>query len=161
MTITFGQGECATSSETPLFSDRHDNCHAVIVYNTDKREALMLHVWEGAWNGLSAEQVSAAEQFMAKPGRKIAVRIVGSYSILHDQAPEHSAKSQLQKMGLDFTDDVDVRTGEDKWSARFDPKECELVVATDEGKVLHQDKLFKHVVNTCSGSNLETPIYLS
>lgn len=155
MTISFGQGDCASSTTEALHSNGHENCHAIIAYNATSGEALMFHVWEAALRGLNEEQKEAAQAFIQKPGKKLAVRVLGSNSYIYNENPEWQAKSQLEAMGLSFADDIDVSSAQRTWQLTFDPKSHALEVSTDEGRPLYTGTLFTNSRSVLAGSAAE------
>ena len=140
MVIQFIQADSATSSEKSLYSDAHDNCHCVIVYNLDTGSAHMLHVWEAAWEGLSIEQQQKLDEWLQDPGRKVAVRITGRGSWIDD----NFTKKQMADRGIEYINDIEVsnKMGE-YWGVLFDPKTKEATVTLDKtGEVLYKSRLF-------------------
>lgn len=134
--ISFGQAESYSSSDVPLHSDRFDNCHCIIALNCESGEAHMFHVWEAAHCGLSIDQQENAATFTEKPGKKIAVRVVGDHSYLYD--PDGTAKQQLKDLGIEFADDIHVPSKDQMWEVLFHPQTREVEVAATDGTSLYQ-----------------------
>ena len=82
---------------------------------------------------------------MQKPGSKMGVRVLGTNSVVNMQEPEHEAKSQLQKMGLKFSDDIDLYTGDDKWQIYFNPNDRSLMVTDSRDEMLLRQYMFTRI----------------
>ena len=142
MIIEFIQGDSESSTEHPLFSADHDNCHCVIAVNLDSGEAHMFHVWEGAFVGLSPWQKESAEEFVSRPGKKVGVAITGSRCITMGDTHITLAQEFLQELGIDFAPPIDVKSGDKTWDVLFHPVTKEVRVTETNGGVLYEGTLF-------------------
>lgn len=136
MVIELYTAESASSAEEPLHSDKFTQCHCIIVQNAHSGEALMLHVWDGAHDGLNAEQKEAAQAFAGNIGTKHAVVIEGSRSEIGGNAQEY-----LEALGITFRDGIDLKTGDGEWEVTFDPRTRQATI-TAGGTPIYRESLF-------------------
>lgn len=156
-------GESRSSSDEKLLSEDHDTCHCIIAYNRSTGEALMFHVWEYNYDGLSEQQKIDAHRFMEISGDKIALRLVSDRSSVNPD-PKRQAKEQLKAMGLTFLDDIPVGAQKVNWDVSFDPQTREAEVISRGGvmhspRTLYRSQLFEpnhNLANTKSPLNFQS-----
>ena len=131
--MKFGQGYFGrTQQDDRLASDGHITCYSIVLVNLEKRDAMMFHVWEGGYNGLSPAQKDALEDFLKPLGRKVAVIAEGTES-----SPARWVGKELAKAGIEVLDLMHFDTGHMRWSADFDPATRRYRIEDERGKVFY------------------------
>ena len=130
-------GAARSEGADTLSSEGHITCYNVVILDLETRDALMLHVWEGGYGGLSDRQRTHLTAFRKLLGEKVAFVTEGERS-----TPSICVRRDLESEGIQVLPLLKVPTGGLRWNIAFDPKERRLTVEDEKGGLHYSDVPF-------------------